>query len=200
MSDPAAASGERPRPQYGEYATPEEQRARIAQPDASWALETGQAPASVDAAPAEDPVTVPQAGGPAARVPAGISRGRLIDRIATIALLVYGLLNVTLSVPRMFALAEGADGYLGLLGMEEPLVDFRAASLWGAIAGIVFILGWTATAWVSWRMLRRGRITFWVPLVGAVVFSVLAATCILIPAIADPAFLEFAQQLTRTGP
>ena len=37
-----SAPDERPRPQYGEYATPEEQRARIQQPDATWALETGQ--------------------------------------------------------------------------------------------------------------------------------------------------------------
>lgn len=125
-----------------------------------------------------------------------MTRGRLVDRIVTIALLVYGLLNVALSVPRMFALAEGADGYLGLLGMDEPLADSRAASLWGAVAAIVFIAGWAATAWLSWRMLQRGRIAFWVPLAGAVVSSVLAATCILIPTIADPAFLEFARQLT----
>ncbi len=42
MSTPSAPE-ERPRPQYGEYATPEEQRARIQHPDVTWALETGQA-------------------------------------------------------------------------------------------------------------------------------------------------------------
>ena len=47
----------RPRPQYGEYATPEEQRARIKQPDTTWALEPAAgalrdaaAPAAVDGA------------------------------------------------------------------------------------------------------------------------------------------------------
>ena len=37
MSDPDP----RPRPQYGEYASPEEQRARIAKPDVTDALSTG---------------------------------------------------------------------------------------------------------------------------------------------------------------
>ena len=49
MSDP----GETPtRPQYGEYATPEEQRARIQQPDTTWLLETGQDPDALHGAPA----------------------------------------------------------------------------------------------------------------------------------------------------
>jgi hypothetical protein len=191
----AATPDPRPRPQYGEYATPEEQRAHIRQPQASRAIETGQSPDAV--APAAAPTSV----SPASVRPAGApSRGRMIDRVVTVALLIYGLLNVTLSAPRMFALADGADGYLGLLGFDEPLADTAGARLWGAVAGIVFIAGWLLTAWVSWRMLRRGRITFWVPLVGAVVFSGLAAAFIMVPTLSDPAFLEFARDLAGMNP
>ena len=77
MSD---APDERPRPQYGEYATPEEQRARIQQPDATWALETGQAVdgAQVHAAPAD--------AAPVDPVPA-MTPARGVDRVVTLALL-----------------------------------------------------------------------------------------------------------------
>ena len=55
----------RPRPQYGEYATPEEQRARIQRPETTGALETGQDPRRrlVDPAPpaGPDPGTSPEA-------------------------------------------------------------------------------------------------------------------------------------------
>jgi hypothetical protein len=175
------------RPRYGEYASPEEQRARIRQPDATQALETGQAPApAASPAPAATPATPVRSG-----------RGRLIDRIATIALLAYGLLTVVTSVPLMFALAEGENGYLGLLGMTEPLSDRTAAQIWGAVAGSVFLIGWLLTAWISWANLRRGRISFWIPLVGAFVFSALSTVLMLVPALGDPAFVAFLQEFAQ---
>lgn len=180
------------RPRYGEYATPEEQRARIRQPDATQALETGQAPAA-PASPA--PQAAPASA--SASAPARSGTGRLVDRIATIALLAYGLLTVVTSVPLMFALAEGRNGYLGLLGMTEPLSDRTSAQIWGAVAGSVFLIGWLVTAWISWANLRRGRITFWIPIVGAVVFSALSTLLMLIPALADPAFVAFLQEFAQ---
>jgi hypothetical protein len=180
----------RPVPQYGEYATPEEQRARIKQPDVTWAIETGQAPDDRVATPPAPPAGAPAPTSP----PPPRGRGRTVDRVITIALLVYGLFNVVMSAPLMFALAEGEDGYLGLLGMTESLSDRAAAQTWGAIAGSVFVAGWLVTAWLSWAMLRRGRISFWIPIVGAVVVSGLAVALMLIPAFGDPAFVAFMQQ------
>src|SRR5215204_6003631 len=93
---PHGADEVRPRPQYGEYATPEEQRARIKQPDMTRLLETGQDPDALQgAAPAASPAV---AGRPA---DADARRRRFADRVATTALLVYGLVNVVTGIPSM---------------------------------------------------------------------------------------------------
>ena len=70
------------RPQYGEYATPEEQRARIRQPDATLSLDEGVHPGTV-------PAAAPQHLAVGETDPG--RRGR-IDRIVTFALLALGAL------------------------------------------------------------------------------------------------------------
>src|SRR4051794_31950062 len=113
MSDQPSDS--RPRPQYGEYATPEEQRARIRQPAPEATRTSGPATpvgvrTGVGAAP-KPPKTQPKAGplppasspsrpaqtGPGFDTPQ--SRVRVVDRIVTFALLTYGLVNVVSLIP-----------------------------------------------------------------------------------------------------
>ncbi|QEW03634.1 DUF6264 family protein [Microbacterium lushaniae] len=177
----------RPAPQYGEYATPEEQRARIARPDTTDALVAGVHPAP-HAAPA--PVSAP-----AGR----LTNWRLADRIVTIGLLVYGLFNVLTTAPRLFGFATFADDYLELLGVKESFTNFDAARVWGPIAGTVLILGWAVTALLSWRRLRRRRIAFWIPLVGAVVTVLVVSALLTVPLSGDPAFTGFVERLSTGG-
>jgi hypothetical protein len=178
MSDPA----ERPRPQYGEYATPEEQRARIKQPDLTRLLETGQDPdAPRGAVPA-----APAVAGKPANAPAAVARGRFTDRVATIALLVYGLVNVVTSIPSMIDYGSYVSTVLSLLGVDGELADPAAGRPWGIAAALILAIGWLLTAYVSWRSLARGRITWWIPLVAGIVFTLITGVLLMVPIVSDP--------------
>jgi hypothetical protein len=170
----------RPRPQYGEYATPEEQRARIAQPDASPVSE----PAPVIDAPSA--AVAAAAPAPAADV-ARAARSRPVDRIVTFALLAYGLVNVIASFPALIDVSSYAETLFGILGVEAELTDPAAARPWGIAAALVLAAGWVVTAAVSWTRVRRGGLAWWIPIVGGVVFTSASAMLMLVPIMNDPA-------------
>ncbi|MEU1970100.1 DUF6264 family protein [Microbacterium sp. NPDC019599] len=189
MSDSAASQPDpRPRPAYGEYATPEEQRARIQQPDATWALETGQAPEDVAESASGWPVDT----SPAPPVPA--SRG--VDRAVTLALLAIGAFNVIATAISYFDLAGLADQAMRILGVPGEFTNVESAQLWGPIAAVVLVAGFVVTALLAWRRLRAGRLSWWVPVVGAVVTYIFVYVCISIPLLGDPAFTQFATTLS----
>lgn len=181
MSDftPEVGPDGRRRPRFGEYATPEEQRSRIQVPDVTEALENGTSPSAV-AAPA--PAASAPVGGsePVARKP------RTVDRIATAVLLAFGLFNVMTSAPALFDYAGYLQVFLGNFGVDGELADPAAGSAWGLAAAVVLILGWVLTALISLRSLRRGRLTFWIPLVAGFVFNTIAAIFMLVPIMNDP--------------
>lgn len=176
-----AAPDPRPRPQFGEYATPEEQRAHIREPEVSRLLATGTAPAEtapVAAAPTPDTAS-------AARPT--VPRSRAIDRIVTFALLAYGLINVVSSFPALVDFVAYADTMFDLLGVDATLTDPAAAKPWGVAAALVLAFGWVLTAGLSWINMRRGRLSWWIPLVGGAVFTLASAALMLVPMINDPA-------------
>lgn len=180
----------RPRPAYGEYATPEEQRARIQQPDATAAISSGQA---VVAAPA----SAPQALGPlAAGAPVKDAPDRTTDRIVTIALLVAGAFNVAITVFSYFDLPSLANQAMQILGIPGEFTNVESAQLWGPIAAGALIVGYLLTAFFAWRGIRAKRVSWWIPLVGAFVSYVVVYVCLSIPLLGDPAFIQYA---TSTG-
>jgi hypothetical protein len=183
MNDPRGADELRPRPQYGEYATPEEQRARIARPDTTQLLETGQDPDAALAVGASPSIVAR----PAARP---VTPGRFADRVATIALLLYGLFNVISILPSMFDYASYAETVLGLIGVDAQLADPAAGRPWGVAAALVMGIGWLVTAVLSWRSLMRGRITWWIPLVAGIVFTLAAGVLQMVPMVSDPSVRE----------
>lgn len=172
MSDDDA----RPRPQYGEYASPEEQRARIQRPEVTEALEAGVAPApepAAESAPA-----------------ANRARGPLADRVATFVLLVYGLISVISTITQLLDFPGYAERAAQILGVDATYTALSTGYVWGAVASVVYAIGYLLTAALTWRRLRRGRIAFWVPLVGFVATTLVAGVCITIALTADPAFLS----------
>lgn len=182
---PSESADPRPRPQYGEYATPEEQRARIRQPDMTRLLETEQDPDALKGAvPADSPSLSPATTAKREAAPTG--RGRFADRVATIALLVYGLVNVVTGIPTMVDYRSYAGTVLELLGVEAQFADPTAGRPWGIAAALVLAIGWLLTAYVSWRSLGRGRVTFWIPLVAGVVFTFVAGVLLMVPIVSDP--------------
>ncbi len=178
---PQDAAEARPRPQYGEYATPEEQRARIRQPDMTRLLDTGQDPdALAGAVPADSPSLVAKPSGQARR------RGRFADRVVTIALLVYGLFNVVSAIPAILDYDSYVGTVLEVLGIEGQLTDPDGGRPWAVAAVLVLAVGWTLTAWLSWRSLARERLTWWIPLVAGIVFTFVSGVLLMVPIVSDP--------------
>ncbi|GAA3019342.1 DUF6264 family protein [Microbacterium dextranolyticum] len=180
MSD--QTSEPRPRPAYGEYATPEEQRAAIRQPAESTPEGTGSpAPhAPLPHAPAQ-PTTRPHPTTSAARPT------RTADRIITVALLAYGLITVLSAVPQLWTFAEFAQTWMTLAGIDATFTNTAQGDLWGRIGAGVFVFGWLVTAVISWRSLRRSRLSWWIPLVGAIVTFLIVSVCLTVPLLSDPA-------------
>lgn len=164
------------RPQYGERATPEEQR-----------LAAGLPP--VEMTP---PAAVKEAPGPPSPPP---DRSRRVDRFVTIGLLAYGLVNVIVTGLSYLDLPVVMNQTMRTLGIEGEFTNFAQGRLWGTIAAVVLAVGWSVTAMLSVRRLRRGRITWWLPLVGAVVTMLVASICIAVPMFGDPAFTASVGQM-----
>ncbi|MEZ3159675.1 DUF6264 family protein [Microbacterium sp. BWT-B31] len=176
----------RPRPAYGEYATPEEQRARIKDPGAAWVY-----------SPAADAVVAPEQAAPAQPVPepapAGVRAGRPhpVDRVVTLALLAYGLINVAFTAFSFLDLASVAQQAMDLMGIEGEFTNVDAARTWGIVAAVVLVVGYVATAALSVLQLRRGRIAWWIPLAGAVATYLVVYVCLAVPLLGDPAFIGY---------
>ncbi len=164
----------RPRPQYGEYATPEEQRARIQEPP-PWQMQ-----------PATPVMGEAQGAGIPSPPPAAAGRPRPVDRIVTFALLAYGLVNVISSVTALADYGAYAETMVEMLGVDAQLSDPAAGRPWGVAAAVVLAIGWCATAAVSLWSMRRGRLTWWIPLAAGIVFTFVAGTLMLIPLVNDP--------------
>lgn len=171
------------RPQYGEYATPEEQRRLAGLPPLDAVTE---APVAATSAPAPPP-PAPMAAERAASKPAD----RRWDRIITIALLAYGVVNVFMTGTSYLDLPSVMNQSMEILGIEGEFTNFAQGRTWGVIAAVVLVVGWVVTAWLSMRRLRSGKLTWWVPLVGAVVTTIVASLCIVVPMMNDPAFIAY---------
>lgn len=161
------------RPQYGEYATPEEQRRLAGLPPLD------AVPEPTVSVAVEEPAAPPK---PTARP---------WDRILTIALLAYGAINVFMSGMSYLDLPTLMNESMKILGIDGEFSNFDQARVWGTTAAIVLVIGWVITAWSSVRRLRAGKIAWWVPLVGAAVTTIAASVCITIPMMGDPAFIAF---------
>ncbi|HWL77174.1 DUF6264 family protein [Microbacterium sp.] len=173
---------ERPRPRYGEYATPEEQRARIRDPQAAWVYSPGADAVASPPAPSVAPGVDPQ--GP-------VLRPHPADRIATIALLVYGAINVVLTAISFLDLPSVAERAMQIMGIPGDFTNVDSARSWGLIAAMLLVVGYIVTALLAVRRLRSGRLTWWIPLVGAVVTYAVVYVCIAIPLLGDPAFSQY---------
>ncbi|MEH3089773.1 MAG: DUF6264 family protein [Microbacterium arborescens] len=191
MSD---AERERPRPQYGEYATPEEQRARIAalggtapHPDVA---ETAVVPDAASHGSAPN-------GGPARPHPAtprpttaAARPTRLADRVISVALLAYGLVTVLGAIPQLIDFAGFANTWMDMAGIEGSLADPASGRAWGIAAAIFYSVGWLVTAVLTWWSLSRRRLSWWIPLVGAIVTFIIVSLLLAAPLLSDPAVVS----------
>ena len=175
------------RPQYGELATPEEQRRAAGLPPLD---EVVMAPPAATAPPVAG--VVPPDGAEAASA----KKRHPVDRLVTIALLAYGLVNVVITGLSYLDLASVMNQSMKLLGIDGEFTNFAQGRIWGTIAAIVLVVGWSLTAMLSIRRLRRGRISWWLPIVGAIVTTIVVSICLTVPMMGDPAFLAYLDQMT----
>lgn len=167
------------RPQYGELATPEEQRRAAGLPP-------------LDEIVAEPVVTAPA---PETVVAAAPRRPHPVDRLVTIGLLAYGLVNVVVTAVSYLDLTRVMNESMKILGIDGEFTNYEQGKLWGTIAAIVLVVGWSLTASASIRRLRRAKITWWVPLAGAAVTMLIASLCLAVPMFGDPAFMSYIQNM-----
>ncbi|HCS61917.1 MAG TPA: hypothetical protein DIW46_11085 [Microbacterium sp.] len=166
------------RPQYGEFATPEEQRRLAGLPPLDAVINTPAEPVQVaapDAAPAKP---------------------RRWDRIVTIALLAYGLVNVVTAGMSYLDLPTVMNESMNMLGVPGEFTNFEQGKLWGMIAAVLLVIGWVITAWLSVRRLRKGKLTWWLPIVGAAVTMLVVGVCITVPMMGDPAFISYIEGMS----
>lgn len=174
-----------PRPQFGEYATPEEQRARIQRPEVTEALEAGVAPK-----PAPQPAPAAAPAGTTAGFPVPASRGARVDRIVTFGLLFYGLFSVVTTIVQLLDFPQYAERGAQMLGVTATFTNLSAGYVWGAAAAFVYGIGWLLTAVLTWRRMKSGRLAFWIPLVGFVVTALVAGVCVTLALVGDAQFMS----------
>ncbi|NNC11244.1 hypothetical protein HII28_05040 [Planctomonas sp. JC2975] len=194
-------TGSRPRPQYGEYATPEEQRAAIKAPETNPHYAPPE-PGHVESTAAQHP-SIPDA--PARQnppvdpdSPSAYNGSTLLrhpaDRVITIALLVLGLYNVITTITSRSDLPSEIAVFYGSTGITG---DYTVTSLTGTIADVIAIVSlalWVVAAGLSTWTILRGRIAFWIPLVAGVLASLVNSAGLLILVFHDPAFIAFLHQ------
>jgi hypothetical protein len=205
----------RPRPQFGEYATPEEQRASIKDPKARDKIAPvppipgmygEQGPGHFGQiepdAPAQPPLErwtppLPPPGyrqdserAPQPYPPKTSAARHPIDRLITILLLAYGLLNVVTGLPSLFNLDATVNSAMQRVGIGTFSGNSLSAPLGIALA-IAYVVGWIAALALSVLSLRRGRISFWIPLGMGVLMGILTSVVLIALVIGDPAFMHY---------
>ena len=187
---------ERPRPQYGEYATPEEVAeargplpveptdpvsrlaAPISSPVSARAAKTGNRPApGLSSAP-------PPHGAPvAARHP------RQANNLITVLLLVFGIWNTVTSIPSYLDLGAVLTQGLALAGYGT--VNFGAAAhTAGIVLLVVSCLVLIAAVGVSLRLIRGGRRSIWVPVVAGALYLVATLVVMTVVVANTPALVD----------
>jgi hypothetical protein len=186
-------SGERrPRPQYGEYATPQEQAKIIAD---------SLPPVSPLLVPSAIPLTpqAPDASTRVSTVPPARSAGhrpRRWDLIVSAALLGYAAINVISQLVARDTLGTIATQFFISQGIGDYIPTALTASLGNALNFItlaLFVLTVLVTVW----MLRRGRVAFWVPIAGGVAATIVALVFVVILLQSDPALIAFLDRSRR---
>jgi hypothetical protein len=100
----------------------------------------------------------------------------------------------------LLSLAASAGSYLNMAPAMQAAYDELGIGHFGAAAiakpaGVVLVVVqsviWVASVLLARRSLRRGRLSFWIPLIGAVVSYIALVAVLLIVVLNDPAFVAY---------
>jgi uncharacterized membrane protein len=165
-------SEQRERPQYGEYASVDEQVA-------AGGYKVEPEPVAPVAPLAPPLATTRVVGAPPTQRP--------WDLALTVALLVFGAYSVVSSIPGLLDFAATVNQIYALSGYG----DYTETDLANGI-GIGILVSqsvlFVATVAVTMMRLRARKVAFFVPLIGGVIAAVVIFVLMLIVIISDPAF------------
>jgi hypothetical protein len=187
---------ERPRPEYGEYATPEQQHAakRTDEPFVPVAAPTpvGQS-SSVGDQSWPGPLVAPQRPQSPTQTPppaAVVQKpARRWDLIVSAGLLGYGLFSVISGFPVYADPVTLLNQIAQLQGLGHFSPSALATAL-GIVINATSAVIWVVTAAITYRLLRRGRLAFYVPVIGGVLVAIVGAVCMLVIMLSDPSFID----------
>jgi hypothetical protein len=202
VSDQPVDGARRPRPQFGELATPEEQRAAIAVPGAV----TSSEPVPVEAdrpAPPQTPSrpassrsgrstpTAARSTDDAVRAP--------VDRFISWGLLGLGLFSILQSTVALFDLPAAIDAFFASADLDA-YGPVGAGRVLGLVALAVYVALWVLALVLVQRRIGRGRASWWIPLVAGVVANVVVLVCVGSAMMIDPAIATYIQEMAGTPP
>lgn len=213
---------EKPTPAYGEYATPEEQRAAIKQP-IDWGAPEPEVAAVVaqpqqsqpdrvgggaffepstrrnpfgqqgdvppqDGVPGQDPS---QPGSRPQRAPGSA------DRFWTIALLLFGLYYVVNAIVSATSFSTTLASEMNNFGLKN-FPSTAVPGYLGTVIAIIDVAVWILAAWLAWGRMRRRKLSFWIPLLGAVTTAVLGSALVLIVLSTQPGLVDQINQIVQS--
>ncbi|HEY5224692.1 MAG TPA: DUF6264 family protein [Microbacteriaceae bacterium] len=179
----------RPRPQYGEYASPEEQKASIRVP-VEHAHDESVPIARATPVASEQQTSLPRQHDAPRPAGASLAPARSGDRIFTLALLTLGFLNVIFTVPGLFNLSSTINATFQQMGVGS-FTPTSLARVLGIGLAVFYIAAWIGTLLLTMPRLRAGRLSFWIPLVAGVIVTVVSMIIFLILFLGDPSFVAY---------
>ncbi|WP_210479412.1 DUF6264 family protein [Naasia sp. SYSU D00948] len=160
---------------------------------------SGPAPRWGEYGPAPEPAPeLPPPVAPAPEQPPATAARRAAptwDRVLTIALLVFGTVNVLTGIPQMLRLPDALDEAYAMQGFGDYTAIALASAI-GIAVNVVNVLLLIAAVAASIPQLRAGRIAFWIPLVAGAIALVVAVVLIGAAMIGDPALAAYLEQQT----
>ena len=131
---------------------------------------------------------------PQARTPRDPAKPRRWDFILTSILLAYATWNV---VSQVF-LASDLSGVINQYYEANSIGAFTPTELsaaLGSVLNVVTILLFVVTVFVTSRLLRSGRLAFWVPIAGGALSVTVALVFVAVVVMGDPAFLAYSAKI-----
>ena len=114
------------------------------------------------------------------------------DPLVTVALLVFGLVNVTQTVAQARDLGPVLDAFFAQQGLDG-YTNARAASVAGVLIAVSTVLCLVIAIAVAVPRLRQHRRAAWIPIICAVVSVVVTSVIVGGAVMSDPAFLAYLQ-------
>ena len=198
-----------PAPAYGEYAPAGWVNPVVVEQERVEAAERARAARDQESPAADGPRGAGRRGGPTraagGREPAGTTDGRAasprvptsrfgaspFDFVMTVGLLAFGLFSVVQSL----AVTQVASAVRQAFERQSlPLSDPSALSTAAVVGAISSVVVFVLVAWWSLRRLRARRWTFWVPLLGGAVASLISLVAFVVVMLQDPGFVQAMMQ------